>query len=486
MVGPNPNPKPSPSPLHDLTTIDPRRSHARPSNERRIMKRRYGVIVALLATGLVAACGPSGSVTPGRSPSASATPPSITLNPGNVAVLVVDDFGFGRPDAHTRWPRTDNCGVATNEVGSGGAGDEPPPPPYSHGELVYRTLKQQLAAPANHLRPGASTTSPTNGRPVEVATTFTYDRNGSTSTVRLQAVHTAGYRTADIISGLAQATRTLARGAEPGGVVFTRFVVNLSFVVIPCDVGGWLAGGDADLLTSYQSLVTDPALRQFLAGKGYYDPATNTFNAAQIAPDGGPITQAVLTNPDLQGLRPATVSAFYRAAGTNVGENPLRQVSQDPAWQQYLGDPAGQGGQPTVAVVPVGAAGNGVWYRPDPATPPQRQVLHFPFAPALWPSVVSVSAVDESGLTDYSNWGEVAQDGSGPDIAPGARGTSFAAPRVAGQEAIYLLRGGPLRCDHTTPPLKYIPDATLGGWANLTWPDWDTRCGNFRAYATDS
>jgi hypothetical protein len=453
------------------------------------MQRRYRMAAAVLAVGLLAACGPGGTgpsaTGTSTSPRGGTPPDPSAVNPDNVAVLVVDDFGLGQQSDPTPWSKTDNCALATNEVGSGGAGDDPPPPPYSHGEIVYRTLRQQLATPANHLTAGAVETTHAGSHVVEVASDWAYHRGGRSFTVRLQAVHTAGYKTADIINGLTDAVAKLSR-AQVGGVRYTRFVVNLSFVVIPCDVGAWLNHGDADLLASYQSLIVDDSLRKALAAKGYLDLATNTYQRAVIAPNGLPVSQAVLTNPDLQGLRWATVSTFYNAIGDNLRGDLARQVSSDPSWQRFRAKPAGDSGAAEVTVVPVGAAGNGVWYRPSPTGPPVRKVLHFPFAPALWESVVSVSAANDGTLADYSNWGEVSQAGNGPDIAPSVRGTSFAAPRVSGQESMYLLRGGPVACDHSTPPLKYVPDPGTGGWANLNWPSWDGKCHNFMSYATDS
>ena len=51
---------------------------------------------------------------------------------------------------------------------------------------------------------------------------------------------------------------------------------------------------------------------------------------------------------------------------------------------------------------------------------------------------------------------------------------------------MYLLRGGPVACDNSTPPLKYVRDPGTGGWANLNWPSWDGKCRNFLSYATGS
>ena len=69
----------------------------------------------------------------------------------------------------------------------------------------------------------------------------------------------------------------------------------------------------------------------------------------------------------------------------------------------------------------------------------------FPFAPALWPKVVSVGADDPSHTF---NRGEVA-------VPTTDTGTSFAAPVISVGEAIYLLNhGGAANCAKLTPPLN--------------------------------
>src|SRR2546427_11946790 len=72
---------------------------------------------------------------------AAATASTTRPTPGNVAVLVVDDFGLGKDPESTLGTKDDNCTVGANDVGSNGAGDDLPPSKYAHGELVYRVLK---------------------------------------------------------------------------------------------------------------------------------------------------------------------------------------------------------------------------------------------------------------------------------------------------------------------------------------------------------
>jgi hypothetical protein len=422
--------------------------------------------------------------------------PGPTTQGENVAVLVVDDFGLGPRTGDPAQLTADNdCPVATNDVGSGGAGDGPPPPPYHHGELVYSVLKEELSNPVHNLAstgrtqflpavassPSPAATGGPTPAPHSVETGTSWTRPGTSGIVRLQAVNIDHYTTYDTIKEVLSAISNLENGNDPDHASFTRFVLNLSFVDIPCDVRRWLAHGDADLLSAYQALVTDPTLLASLAWQGYYDPKSGMFNQTKIAPNGGSVSAAVFTNPNLSGLLSATAFAFYSVVAS--GQQKARdQVSQDPA-QNLLEDlpPGPEGTRPII--IPVGAAGNGAWYRPPLmySHPLVRKVVDFPFAPALWPMVVSVSANKDGvagTLAAYSNWGEVREDGTGPAIAPGSHGTSFAAPRVSAEEAMYLFNGGLSPCGHSSPALKYA-DPDKGPWNNLDPSAWDGVCSGF-------
>ena len=116
------------------------------------MKGRYGLLLALLVV--------SGSALTGGGLGHAATVPMASpagRTPGNVAVLVVDDFGSGRDPQTKTGTKDDTCTVGTTDVGSNGAGDDLPPSMYAHGELVYRVLKDELTADLGK-PPVASTT----------------------------------------------------------------------------------------------------------------------------------------------------------------------------------------------------------------------------------------------------------------------------------------------------------------------------------------
>jgi hypothetical protein len=417
-------------------------------------------------------------------PRSNKSPSPITQDYGNVAILVVDDFGFGRPGATVPSGKDETCTAATNDVGSGGAGDSPPKPPYSHGELVYRVLKTDLGA--SGLGSGASVMTPRTlasggSQDVETSTEWTYAHHAQTYTVRLEAVHIDAYRTSDVINRIKSRINDLRKGTgTPSSTSkFQRFVLNLSFVVIPCNVGLWIDGsngpsGDAKLLDTYMNMVgSDPELTRL----------------SELVKAGNSLTAEVLTQDEFVTYRQLTISAFYNSTSYSDEKAVIPtwlyaniDWSNFTTFVQQLTGPSGP-----VKVIPVGAAGNGAWYSKE-----VRKQLPFPFAPALWDGVVSASAGGNTGRADYSNSGEVTLDGTGPTaLDPLAHGTSFAAPRLSAKEAIWLLKTGLAECNGNQPPLGYVslgPPPTTetlvlsNAWQNLDSGQWSGTadpCPNF-------
>jgi hypothetical protein len=94
----------------------------------------------------------------------------------------------------------------------------------------------------------------------------------------------------------------------------------------------------------------------------------------------------------------------------------------------------------------------------------------FPFAPALWNPVgsVSVSDVEPQQRAFYSNGGEVIMDGNWMVGSAAVQGTSFAAPRLAVRHAFHLLTGGEPVCQGHVPVLGYTNSELPGqSWNNL-------------------
>src|SRR5262249_12598963 len=91
----------------------------------------------------------------------------------------------------------------------------------------------------------------------------------------------------------------------------------------------------------------------------------------------------------------------------------------------------------------------------------------------------------DAGLAWYSNCGEVMTDGYAAGHPDGI-GTSFAAPRVAAAEALYLMATGAAMCSGHQPPLNSVDydESVTATWDNVARADWDTVCADFSAHAT--
>jgi len=450
------------------------------------MRRPYRFAMALLlAIGVaVTGCGKTDK-----------TPPNAPPTQGDVAVLVVDDFGLGKTDYgdETKFP-DENCIVGSTDVGSNGA-DDGLPSKYPHGELVYKVLRDQLSALTPTLTSTATTPRPAAQAglpPLETKAEWKYRFQGTNKDyrIRLVAAHASGYRTQDVLDEIGVRLNALKSERQ----AFHRFVINLSFVVIPCNVIKWLDDSEVDglLVTYNEMLAKDERLRKGLAD--YTDDGKLTRDAARRPG----FTVRVLQKDDLASMRIYLVSAFYRKVSLTVfgaGENKdlklMAQIYADSHWLRFRDKwikpgattgTASPTSDTTDKVIPVGAAGNGIKLGDPPNQ--TRKALRFPFAPGLWEFVVSASAFSEWKEYDVLNSGEVKLDGHGPSVEPLSFGTSFAAPKLSALEAIYLLKTGRVVCDGHSPPLGYVDlkntpvDVTTNSpWQNKT--SWEGICNDF-------
>ncbi|GLY97877.1 hypothetical protein [Actinoplanes sp. NBRC 103695] len=391
---------------------------------------------------------------------ASAVP--ATPVPGSVAVLVVDDFGLGKNPKARSGTRDDNCTVGVNEVGSNGAGDDLPPSGHSHGELVYRVLRDELTTVA--------------GAPPDVdtgtLTEWTYVISGEKYALREVAVHADRYRVDELLAGLRDQIAALRKDG------FERIVLNLSFVVVPCDVVGWLGDKSLDeLLATYDDMIGgDPtgelkdALKDYLDGSGKLDPALVRAGA---------FTTTLLRDARLASLRSPLTGAYYRTIDVrefNPEKPPLARLIHDQAWAGFRRDHS------SLTIVPVAAAGNGVRDAKG-----NRIGLPFPFAPALWDFVASAGVDAEPKIAERFNSGEVTLDATGPAaLLPDSFGSSFAAPRLSALQAKYLAETGATACGGT-PSMGYVDLAgspplnleTNSPWKNQGKPSWPGICADF-------
>ncbi len=202
-----------------------------------------------------------------------------------------------------------------------------------------------------------------------------------------------------------------------------KFVINMSFALVPCN----------DLL---QETFVD-----------YQNKVNEDFDDLHTILED--LLVATYSSPDYV-LNLNKDNSFFNFMSCLSGSKPIeRQPCENVSFPMETN------------IILVGAAGNS----PSPSYP-------FAFAPALWDEVVSASASNPDGnIAGYSNTGEVMMDGTISYGDVDVIGTSFASPRLALQQAIYLLSitspDQGLVCTGsenvtTKPPLGYIPEA--GEW----------------------
>ena len=227
------------------------------------------------------------------------------------------------------------------------------------------------------------------------------------SSVQSDWVSTFGYTTKSISDNLRNKIDQLSPS-------FDRFVINMSFVLMPC----------GEVLKNYGAYLDELAL----ADQGEMDLKT--------------VLNDILVDQQ-------KVLAECYANGTCPAYSP-----GDPLYG-YLKEKAFTG-----QFIAVGAAGN--------------EGAYYPYAPAIWDNVVSASAKPDSAGSSYSNWGEVQLEGVLDSYLAGQTvlGTSFSAPELSYEEALYLSTGRSSTCSYngitTIPPLKYRPNPSDGAYEDLT------------------
>jgi hypothetical protein len=427
-----------------------------------------------------------------------------------VALLVIDEFdpASARPSP-TPTPTdgdTDQCvfqGIATGEVWGKGAPDQGLPDGAVHGQLVLDEIRQEMVKSGKWGPQGADITDKASygldDPAVRAAETWNATASGTGMSIVLAGVHVEGYNTQqvkDLINKLVN---------DMKGKNFDRFVLNMSFVIAPCELGDY-ARNQSDpnvLLEMYRAVV---------AGDKDLWNLKNTLDAL-VGQSDDAIRSALLNLAELRPVRdifndPARFNALPDQVKLRVFYSPLdngeRTIRQD-ILNAIIDDPLHDYLDTLVTtndrtkVVPVAAAGNGVGV--DFEGNPMEFRLDFPFAPAIWKSVVSVSATSRRKKGDdkicadttasaerawYSNSGEVMLDGdlrynapapSSSAASPSPQcilltGTSFAAPRLSLQQALYLLKDGAIDCGtqpkRAVPPLGYVDgeDGKANIWLN--------------------
>lgn len=374
--------------------------------------------------------------------------PNAEGEPGPVAILVLDDFGL----CETVEAAADgNCTkLADGQVfaaggavfAAEGAGlvdiSQETGARLAHGDLVWKKFRDVLG------QIGGAQEQPDKLPAYGVAwmpRESVWHVGGQE--LRVVAVNAASFNT-DVIRDRIRDSLILLK--DKG---FKRFVLNMSFAIMPC----------TELEEEvYTRMVNEELadLKRVLQESGLDD------DQVEEALKGLVETRDFYLPPRQEGPYGEEKPQLPRRILEELAGDPLRQFFQEP--------------QPELAgleIINVAAAGNAA--------------LGYPYAPALWENVLSVSAPD--GEKRYANRGEVIagdvvaitnRDGN-PVQVPG---TSFAAPEVSVRAALYLARGGKATCPGgektTTPPLAYAPET--GPWDNLTLSSARVKfCHNFPA-----
>jgi hypothetical protein len=272
-----------------------------------------------------------------------------------------------------------------------------------------------------------------------------------------------------------------------------KFVLNMSFGLVPCDVmAGLDEGSKRALIDAYYDLLDEDSPPEEKNQR-----FTESMSVADLPSE---VVDSFINDFDWalgravhRGIAPVEIGlraqAFVEHTGATEEEAlintlsldsrpllayPLDASPFDPSLEVFLAEEfleddelrrqleSGFGQRSNV--ISVAAAGNLGGYG-----------YEYPFAPAIFDNVVSVSAatrdVDDSRV-GYSNPGEVLMVGDHSDDAYGdLSGTSFAAPKFSLLAAIYLLNGGRSPCDvaddmpPSFPALGYAGD--YGPWEDL-------------------
>ena len=231
----------------------------------------------------------------------------------NVAVIVLDDFNAS-PKQRPK-DSTSNCayvGTPSSDVGSTGA---PGSLTGIHGEVVYKTIAadlDQLLGARGTDSPSAYGLAAINGMQVKANKWTVAAKSPTTGAVVTRRVTLVGLDTQDFNTATiaTELSKLLDRIRENGNTKFTRIVLNMSFVLAPCDIARWLA----DLLT-----MDDTQLRQHYLDLLHNDPKLIGFHdkLASLLKAGKPSADDLAAfwqdmfaqSPWVEGL---AVNVFYR------------------------------------------------------------------------------------------------------------------------------------------------------------------------------
>jgi hypothetical protein len=426
----------------------------------------------------------------------------LTVSQDAVAVLVVDVFA-PLDDFEPKEPDDENCLITPEGQGHAslqgaghaslqgaghaslqGAGDV-----IYHGETVYTQFGALLTESGGRLQSAGTGQDILGETWMRGVQQWAFEDGAE---VLLVGVDTIGYSTAVIAQRIPDALDLLE--IEFG---LSRFVVNMSFAIVPCE--SLLEGLDPSAVQGeYRDILEQEfpelaALFDRLVSEGGVDEATalvTVLNLSTTPPEARARVEAAVLDRqtgttyrerNIEDMGEYLVECYSSVEGISVeqqdaiitptfdpdtdGKGLIIPECEDPI---FAGDPLIGVLREVVVrdvdvedgrkVINIASAGN--------------SDLDFAFAPAYYPSVVSVSAAFSSlpvgvgaGVALTSNAGEVMMDGVYGHDGVFDVGTSFAAPRLSVEAAFYLIRSGETTCTgvagQSSPPLAHL------GWDNL-------------------
>jgi hypothetical protein len=417
------------------------------------------VITRIVCLLVLFGCAPQGTASPTIAPTtsvpATVAPTAVQsteqLIPDrfSVVVAVFDDFGPAGGGTESLQPpdKKENCLVTPygqGQYGSRGASIGSTKKP--HGELVYSTLSfsvTQLLSNASPIESSSTGSSfvPSPGGWLRHIDVWRFDG----ADIILVGVDTLGFTTSVVSQRIQDVISLFSGNTSLDGQALPkidRYVLNMSFAIVPCDPDFGLNISDSAAQDEYNRIAADPNLQEL---KNRIDALTSAV----------PFTESVLyVSPTYNISRTLT----YYAHGLL---DPAGLLASDP----LVTETRSLVKSSTLKVIPVASAGN--------------FDIAFPFLPAGFDEIVSASAEYAPSDKFSSNAGEVRLWGYSmsmpfPGTSPAgtvAAGTSFAAPRLSALEALYLLRGGgnscagPASSQPSQPPLGYSTGS--GPWNNL-------------------
>lgn len=358
---------------------------------------------------------------------------------GDVVILVVDDFAPPSNEDSTpleEYVEDENCAISPDgqKFGSTGTSLVESTANEPHGVTVFNDLTQH--DPTALFTPLPLGSNPNQGWLKQASIWEREQRN-----VIVVGVDTGRYTTSDISANIMSAITFFESGAvvnlgdgtnlslDPA----SRFVINMSFAIVPCE------------LVTMTSDTYDALLAQ----------ETDLMELKDAL-------EALSPSIDPQLARQIVLMNYYYTDKDRFNE-------QDKLFSLLEGKSADPN---IVLVASAGNLGEFVEFFP------------FPFAPAKWDFVVSVSSEDKETegevfppcyrnlIAKYSNCGEIRMDGDDTTDQASNRGTSYAAPKFSLRIAIALLDDELSICAPGSTATSVFGYASENGdWRNLSYDE---------------